>query len=125
MRSATASFTPLERAVLDAILWIHPSDRHALQVQFAKASVAKRVNTGAGFYTDFNVMRDANAALCGERMRRGPTATVQPLRNGMGFILWLHQGFATCLEGYSYDESTAEMNFEDLEFEIVPTAIQE
>jgi hypothetical protein len=118
MLSFNSTFTPLERAVLDAILEIHPSDKSALECQLASAIVTNRENTGAGFYTEFNARHETSVALSGERMRSGPTATVQGLEHGMGFILWLTDGFADCLEGYSYDESTAEMSLENTVFEI-------
>jgi hypothetical protein len=37
----------------------------------------------------------------------------------MGFILWLKEGYVDCLEGYSYDESTVEIVFERVGFEIL------
>ncbi len=37
----------------------------------------------------------------------------------MGFILWLEQGYADCLEGFAYgDDSTKELMFEAVCFEI-------
>jgi hypothetical protein len=37
----------------------------------------------------------------------------------MGFILWLREGYADCLEGYCHDESTEGLDFERMEFELV------
>lgn len=35
----------------------------------------------------------------------------------MGFILWLKQGYADCLEGYAFgDDSTTELAFETVRF---------
>jgi len=36
----------------------------------------------------------------------------------MGFILWLEEGYAKCLEGYSYESTTA-IVFDVVAFEIV------
>jgi len=37
----------------------------------------------------------------------------------MGFVLWLEDGYVDCLEGYSYDESTTDIDFERVGFEIL------
>jgi hypothetical protein len=36
----------------------------------------------------------------------------------MGFVLWLENGYAKCLEGYSYEESTVDIDFERIGFKI-------
>src|SRR5579864_3063429 len=98
------AFTPLERAVLRAICEKHSVDRVALETQLSNATVIGRVNTGAGFYTQIIMQRDSVPSVGGERLRSGPMATVEGLEHGMGFILWLKEGFADSLEGYCYDE---------------------
>jgi hypothetical protein len=119
MPSIGSNFTPLERAVLGAICENHPTDRAALEAQLSTATVLSRENTGAGFYTYFAVERASSAAIGGERLRNGPAARVDGLVQGMGFILWLQEGYADCLEGYSYDESTTGIAFERAGFEIL------
>ena len=37
----------------------------------------------------------------------------------MGFILWLKDGYAVCLEGYSYAENTTGIALEAVGFEIL------
>jgi hypothetical protein len=37
----------------------------------------------------------------------------------MGFILWLEEGYAKCLEGYSYEESTTGIALDRADFEIL------
>jgi hypothetical protein len=37
----------------------------------------------------------------------------------MGFILWLNEGYADCLEGYCYEESTTKIAREQAGFEIL------
>ena len=53
-------------------------------------------------------------------MRHAPNARIDGLERGMGFILWLNEGYADCLEGYTYDESTAEIAFDRTAFTIDP-----
>lgn len=111
-------FTPLEQAVLAAICEMHPSDRATLEAQLATATLSSRENTGAGFYTRFAVER-ASSALTGERSRAGPETKIDGLSHGMGFVLWLKEGYADCLEGYSYAESTTGILLEAVGFEIL------
>ena len=106
-------FTPLERAVLHAICEVHLVDRAALEAQLSTAIVLSRENTGAGSYTRFSVKRSSLAAIQGERLRHGPSARIEGLEHGMGFILWLEEGYADCLEAYSYEESTAGIMLRD------------
>jgi hypothetical protein len=113
-----SAFTPLERAVLRAICEKDCIDRSALEAQLLAASVVRRENTGAGFYTQIVVRRGSVASVGGERRRSGPGARVEGLVHGMGFILWLKEGFADCLEGYCYSESTTGIEFDRVIFEL-------
>jgi hypothetical protein len=112
-------FTPLEQAVLTAICGMYSSGRAALEAQLSTATLLSRENTGAGFYTRFAVDRASSVAITGERSRAGPEIKVDGLHNGMGLILWLKEGYAHCLEGYSYAESTAGILLEAADFEIL------
>ncbi|SRR6266481_675917 len=119
MLPAAACFTSLERAVLDAICEMYSSDREALEAQLLTATLISRENTGAGFYTRFQVERSPSVAVSGERLRAGPETKIDGLKHGMGFILWLKEGYADCLEGYSYAERTTGIVLEAAGFEIL------
>ena len=119
MSSTGPDFTPLERSVLRAICEKHLADGAALEAQLSTATVLSRENTGAGFYTRFAVERASYAAIGGERLRHGPAARVEGLAHGMGFILWLKEGYADQLEGYCYGETTTGIAFERAGFEIL------
>jgi hypothetical protein len=121
MPSRQLDLTPLELAVIGAIYKKHPEDRATLETQFSAAIFRGRENTGAGFYTNFEVERTASAAIGGERLRHGPQATIDGLKFGMGFILWLSEGYVSSLEGYSYEESTVGIDLSKVKFEIVKT----
>src|SRR4029077_21270566 len=97
----------------------HLVDRAALEAQLSTAIVLSRENTGAGFYTPFSVERSSVAPIEGERLRRGPSARIDGLEHGMGFILWLKEGYADCLEGYSHEESTIGIALDRAGFEIL------
>jgi hypothetical protein len=115
----SSGFTPLEKAVLDGICAAYLGDQPSLRAQLATAAVKNRENTGCGFFTHFVVDLDSASPLQGDRYRDGGSAKIEPLKHGMGFILFLKKGYADCLEGYSYaNESTANPDFADVNFEI-------
>ena len=94
-------------------------DGSALRAQIAAARLRKRENTGSGFFTYLDIDRAAPAI--GERkprdMRDGPFGNVQGAAHGMGFILWLRDGYADCLEGYCNGvDDTKGWDLENLSF---------
>ena len=119
MPSVELKFTLLEETVLRAISETYPVDRAALRRQLSTGKVLRRENTGAGFYTDFSVDRALSPAIGGERLRAGPAVRVKGLDHGMGFILWLREGYAHQLEGYSFGESTTGILLEQATFELL------
>jgi hypothetical protein len=119
MPSVGSDFTPLEQAVLRGICEMHPVDQAALEGQLSTAMILSRENTGAGFFTRFAVDHTSSGAIGGMRLRDGPTTKIDGLEHGMGFILWLKEGYADCLEGYAYAESTTGIVLETAVFEIL------
>jgi hypothetical protein len=85
-------FTPLEEAVLAAVCRAYPADRTAIEAQLSTATFRSRENTGCGFFTHFAIDHNSSAPIGGERLRNGPTAKINGMKYGMGFILWLEQG---------------------------------
>jgi hypothetical protein len=118
MLPANSIFSPLERSVLQAICEAHPADRAALEAQLSTAILTSRENTGHGFYTRFSVDRSISAPVAAPRLRNGPPAKVDGVAYGMGFILWLKEAYADCLEGYTYGDDTTELRFETVGFSI-------
>ena len=119
MPDTDLEFTALERAVLAGICEMHPADCAALQAQLAAATVLRRDNTGAGFFTYFDVDRSAASPVSGRRLRNGPEAQIDGFAYGMGFILWLVEGYANNLEGYSNGgESTRDIALDKVKFKI-------
>jgi hypothetical protein len=108
----------MEQAVMAAICQMHQDERQVLEAQLMTAIFRSRVNTGHGFYTHFDVNRDRTAAVAGKRLRDGPQIKVTGLNHGMGFILWFKDGYAHCLEGYAYDDSTVGIDLGKVTFEL-------
>src|SRR5579864_4826081 len=92
MPTSGSGFTRLEDSVLKAICEMYPADSVALRAQLLTAVVRSRENSGAGFFTTFDVEHDSSVTVEGERLRNGPEAKIDGLQHGMGFILWLKQG---------------------------------
>jgi hypothetical protein len=113
-----SAFTPLERAVLASVCEVYPEDRAALETQLATASLRSRENNGHGFYRRFTVDHASSTQIRGARLRNGPAAKIDGLEHGMGFDLWLKEGYADCLEGFGYGENPAAINLETVSFEI-------
>ena len=107
--------TPLERAVMDVIGRQQPANAVALGMQLTGTRVVSRENTGAGFFTTFAVT--SGVPIEGMKVPLGDVgATVHGLTNGMGFLLWLKDGWLHQLEGYSYEEDTSDLDFDRVEF---------
>lgn len=109
--------TPLERAVMDAMVWQMGDSVPDLAAQAASSSPGLRRNTGAGLYSRMIV--DANRAT------RNPDATglfgtvhvmVGDLPDPIGFQIELRQGRLTALHGQSYGQDTRAIDFSSTPF---------
>lgn len=108
----TEDLAPLERAVLDLLLSRAEEGYETLRAQAATATVAHRELTGAGFYTHLSVDRTLPAAPRhvgnplgdGRAFDNDVYADIEGLAHGAGFVLWLEDGWLSCLEGFSYAE---------------------
>lgn len=97
-------FTPLEIAVMEALLKGDSPLLAVLRQQWTAASLDTRELTGVGFYTNFSVPPDV-PRLENRDLRIGDVlAEITGLRHGAGFILWVKHGTLAFLEGYSFGE---------------------
>ena len=108
----------LERAELDAIALQMPERTDGLMLQLREARVTGRENTGAGFYTTLDVPPSAGTVEVKSPIGNVGTALVG-LKHGIGLMLWLTDGRMHKLEGYSFGESTSDINFEQVDFGLV------
>lgn len=97
---------PLESAVLQKLLDGDHPVLTILRNQMPGLSVKVRTNTGAGFFTEFSTAPASRPApLPQGKARFGDVeATINGLKNGAGFLLYVEQGLLHILEGYSYEE---------------------
>lgn len=109
------ALSDLERAVLLAIAEQVPEHGAALRQQLSSASLMERENTGVGFYRKLTITDGPK--MEGARSPLGDVgADVEGTAHGMGFLLWLENGFAETLEGYTYDDGTVGLVLPDLRF---------
>jgi hypothetical protein len=95
----------LERQVMEAMLRGDHPTLFTLRAQLAVAKVVGRDLTGVGFFTRFHVPSSA--------VRLSPPrspivadvfATVEGLKHGAGFLLFVTDGVLDTLEGYTLDD---------------------
>ena len=94
-----------ERQAIKAIATADPQGGVIL-AQLAAAKCASRDYTGVGLYTDLAVEPGAplleEARLRIEDMPKGH-AEHPEVPDGVGLILWVKDGYISCLESYTYD----------------------
>ena len=97
---------PLERAVLNKFLEGNDPVLDALRRQMPGISVVERKKTGTGFFTELsNALGTERAPTRPGTSRLGDLeATIDGLAHGAGFLLYVHDGLLSMLEGYSYEE---------------------
>jgi hypothetical protein len=104
--------TPLERAVIEALVSRDEPGYGELRQQLRSCRVSRREMTGVGFYAKVEV--DPNAppapASVGNPLGHGHDfpddvyADLEGLQHGAGFVLWLANGQLETLEGFTYGE---------------------
>jgi hypothetical protein len=95
-----------EHAVLAKLLAGDHPVLAALRSQAERARLVSRDYTGAGFYCSFEVPADVPTLSQHSDFEFGDVnATVNGLKHGAGFVIFVRGGRLDTLEGYSYDES--------------------
>ena len=99
-----------ERKAIEAIA-ASDRQREVILAQLAKAQCASRDYTGVGLYTELAV--DPSAPLLDEarwKIEDMPTGDAEhpQVPDGVGLILWVKDGYISCLESYTYEGSWPE-----------------
>ena len=113
---------PIERAVLEAAAHDYPASADVLREQIATAQVTNFENTGVGFFSTVEVAREARP-VSDQSPLDAATGSVASIPHGMGFLVFLEDGHIALIEGYTYDGSTADLDFEMVAFEAKPWSI--
>ncbi len=124
LEDSMPDFTELELAALRAIFAETPEVAPGLERQLESATVTKRENTGAGFFTTITVADDAPPVNCPNVLGHETHATVDGLDHGLGFVLFVKNGRMHLLEGYSVGpDDTDDLDLETVGFTITKTPI--
>jgi hypothetical protein len=100
-----SSLLPIERAVLEKLLFGPGAVLSILREQIDQISVSEREFTGVGFFAKFaepiDVLRidDFRSTKIGDVY-----AEISSLKHGAGFLLYIENGILHMLEGFTYDE---------------------
>lgn len=114
-----SDFTRLELAVLRSIFVETPQYADGLAAQLAGASVAERENTGGGFFTTISVATAIPRVSSPRMLGHEIYASVEGLADGMGFVLFMEDGYLNLLEGYAFGyENTALLDLTSVKFTI-------
>jgi hypothetical protein len=114
--------TPLESAVMDAMIWQMGDSVPDLRAQVAASSPGLRRNTGAGLYSQIVVDADRPVANPDATGLFGTVhAMIAGLPDPVGFQIELRQGRLTALHGQSYGQDTRAIDFSTTAFEEIFT----
>ncbi len=113
---------PLERAVLEAAAHDYPTSAGALRKQITIAEVTDFENTGAGFFSTIRVPPET-PRLTEQSPLDAATGNVANIPHGMGFLIFLEGGHVSLIEGYTYDGSTVDLDFETVPFDVKPWSL--
>ena len=98
------NFIAFEKDVITEIFKENPEYTAQLEAQYKVSTVTDRQFTGRGFFTTFEVP-DKSFSLGEDVSYEGGNVSV--LLNDTiltGYVLFVQNGFITCLEGYNYGE---------------------
>ena len=114
---------PIEQAVLEAAANDYQASAEALHEQITAAQVTDFENTGAGFFSTVRVSPEA-PPLIDKSPLDAATGSVGSVEHGMGFLIFLENGYVSLIEGYTYgDVSTVGVDFESVTFDLRPWSL--
>jgi hypothetical protein len=117
------SLWPIEQAVLEAAAHDCQASGEGLRGQIATARVTNFENTGAGFFSTVSVSPEA-PRLTDKSPLDAATGSVGSIEHGMGFLVFLENGYVSLIEGYTYgDVSTVGVDFESVNFDMKPWSL--
>ena len=99
-------FDEFEKIIISDIIEQYPEYKQKLQSQLEKITVQKREFSTYGFSTYYAVTAEEETLGDGENLQLGKHQwNINGLQHGSDYILWIKNGFISCLEGFSYNET--------------------
>ena len=109
--------TKLELAVLEDWISAHPEDA-ALQEQLVSAKVISRENSGVGYFTNIAANRSA-PPVKSIGPRSAAWVEIKGFEHPTGHVIWTAEGYIDCLEGFTIEDSSVDLNWADVEFTVL------
>ena len=98
-------FDEFEKIIITDIIGEYPEYKQKLQSQFDKIVVQKRQFSTYGFSTYYAVIVVEETLGDDINLQLGKCQwNINGLNHGSDYILWIKNGFISCLEGFSYEE---------------------
>ena len=106
------AFLELEKEVMIKLLDGTDDILKVFREQYYRALVKKREFSGMGFFTLFEIPEDAPLSEPAMSIQLGDVVgQLDGVKNGIGFVLFLKNGFIQMLEGYTYGDEKWPKNF--------------
>ncbi len=115
------AFSAFEIDVFDAIAALNPAQKGALLAQFRAARVTNRHNSGAGFFTYFEVDRLKAGPVILSSPTESVWADVDGFQDQMIFLVFLQDGYAKMPEGATIRDSTVGVDLSQLTLQLSAT----
>lgn len=98
-------FDEFEKIIISDIIDQYPEYKQKLKSQFEKITVQKREFVKYGFSTYYAVTTADEILGADKNLQLGKNQwNINGLNHGSDYILWIKNGFISCLEGFSYNE---------------------
>jgi hypothetical protein len=100
-----ASFDEFEKIIMGKLLSGTDPILEILRTQYSTAEVKSREFTGTGFYTNFQLDKNLPKVTGKQNFHFGDLKVdIRGIRSGLGFVLFIADGYICYLEGYTYDD---------------------
>lgn len=93
-----------ENAVMNTIFNNKNEDIENLKEQYKNSSVVSREFSGVGFFTEFATQKQNQCRAL--KFKLGCSGSINDVEYGVGFILFIVDGYIKMLEGYTYAGET-------------------
>lgn len=113
-------FTALEKATLDEICRQEADHRAALEQQIATATVTRRENSGAGFFTHLSVDHSLAPIIGGKSVIGKVAVEIEGFEEPLLLMLFMKDGYADMLEGAAITDSTENVDLSAVRFKLTP-----
>lgn len=99
------NFVEFEKIIITDIIEQYPEYKEKLKSQFENIAVKKREIHTRGFSTHYTVTATEHSLGGDKNLQLGKYQwNINGLNRGSDYILWIKNGFISCLEGFSYEE---------------------